>query len=145
MLWKGQRGRTLQPRGIPEIYEHLRSCCQAMSGELECLRRALLAKAARLFDRINFFHQSIGLSQVSNIANKGIVQLLWSVYESSQILCRDVRSDIRCLELRVDVVERRITVRIRSHPSVVPDGCVQRLRSIGDVMAHPTGIKDNRL
>src|ERR1700733_2331508 len=105
-----------------------------MSGELECFRRAFLVEAARLFDRINLFHQPIGLSQVSNIANKGIVQLLWSVYESSKILGRDVRSDICCLELRVDVMQRRITVRIRSHPSVVPDGCVQRLRSIGDVM-----------
>src|SRR5580704_9661618 len=98
-----------------------------MSGELECLRRALLVKAARLFDRINFLHQSIGLSQVSNIANKGVVQLLWRVYEAGKILCRDVGSDVCCLELRMDLMQRCIAVRIRSHPSVVPDGCVQRL------------------
>src|ERR1700735_4743538 len=108
-----------------------------MSGELECLRRALPVKSARLFDRINFFHSTIWLSQVGYIANKGIVQLFWRVYKSRKILCRDIRSDICCLELRVDVMQRRITVRIRSHPFVVADGCVQGLRSIGDVMTHP--------
>ena len=57
----------------------------------------------------------------------------------------DVRGHKWPFELPVNLVVCGIAVGIRSHPAVVLDGGVQRLRSVADVMPQPAGIKENRL
>lgn len=38
-----------------------------------------------------------------------------------------------------------VAIGIGTDPAVVPDGCVKRLPSVGNVMAEPTGVEDDRM
>ena len=48
------------------------------------------------------------------------------------------------LELRVNLVLRRISIRVRPGPAVELNRVMQRLRSVRHIMSKPTGIKQDR-
>src|SRR3984885_2051007 len=136
---------ALQPCRVPEIEQHLRSRSQPLSREIERLGSALAGEASRLVQRIDFVHQSVRLPEVNNVAGEGILDPLRALHQSREIGVLDVGGYVCGLELRVDFVLRRISVRIRPHPAVVLNGCVQGLRSISHVVSQPARIENNRL
>ena len=116
-----------------------------MSGEVECGRRALSGKASGLLQCVDIFHQTIRLLQVVEVTRKWIVDALGTLDQSGKILGGDICRNVGGLKLGVDTMLSGISVGIRANPAVVLDRSVQRLRTVGNVMTEPAGIKDDRL
>src|SRR5271169_2987877 len=102
MFWSGKS--TLNPGGVPQVQQHLRSGSEAASGEVECGRRTLSRKASDLFQRVDVLHQTVRLSKVVNVTIERILQELGTLHKSGEILVGNIRSHVGGLKLGMDAV-----------------------------------------
>src|SRR5579863_3314708 len=75
----GEGHSALHPSGVPKSQQHLRSCSEPLRREIKCLGRSLSSKSSGFFKRVHVFHQAIRFSEISNIADKGIIEPLRSL------------------------------------------------------------------
>src|SRR3984885_9556200 len=143
MLW--HRDRALDPCGVPEIQQHLRSRGEAVRSEVEGGGGTFAFEASSFLYRVDVLHERVRVPKIGEVAGEGMRYLFWSLHECCEVLWCDVRRHVGAFKLRVDVMLGGVSVGIGAGPAVVLDGGMQRLRTISNVVAEPSCVKDDRL
>src|ERR1700739_2560112 len=141
----GYRYGAFQPRRVPEIEQHLRTGGQALRGELEGLARTFAVESASLFESVNIFHQRVRVAEISDVIVEGIVEPLGALHKTGKISFPKIRGHVDAFKLPVDMMLSSVFIGVGGGASVVLEGGGQRWRSVGDVVAEPSRIKDDRL
>src|SRR5215470_3841409 len=134
---------AFEPRRIPEIKQHLGSGCEAVNGEVPCRGRAFTSESSALLESVDILDQVAGTVEVNKVVMEWVGQSSRSLYYRRKVLGRNIRCHVCGLEKTMNAMLGRVPMGIWPDPSVVLDRRVKGLRSVGDVVAQPSGIKDD--
>src|SRR6516164_1657659 len=140
-----RRLRTFDPRGVPEIHQHLGSHRQATRREVKRFTRSFSLESPRLLQRINLLNKNVRLIQITHVIRKRVLQLGGSMYSPCEVCRFDIGFYVFRLEQCVNTRLRGVSIWIWANPAVVVNRGMEWLGGIANIMAQPSCIKDDCL